>query len=413
MKNSMIISLTNDVRVVCYREDMLAYFYAEYDYTDNILDVLYDIIKSCEITSIICVVQGFWNTKPCNEAYISGSIILGETQYFASVSQLDINKMQHLFKACEITDVSYVDAFAMYNQFANAESGNSCIVDRVGSGLVLAVYTKNEKNECVLREIFYVIPANLSKYIVMLKRKYNIDHFVDSSHCSYVGDIDCSKFTAELQQKICALSAALNANAGFRIDNSKIGFSADFNSYKTEPETKDVKIVEQPKVDEESGSSTDSSNEEFVESSKRKGKGTSLLLTILVILCILSLIGVMLINNLIQGDINGLKNKIKSLQVEVSSLIDTEESLHSATSSVDYGSIYSTLEVKDTPGIELVTVSFQSSKCTATYFVAGEDNFATLLAHLGEKHNVLAVVETSTKEDNGVLYAEKVISLEL
>lgn len=414
MKNSMIIDVANYVKVVCYREDMLTYFYAEHDYTEDILDILYDTIKSCAIDSITCIVHGFWSTKPYDGAYISGCTVLGGARFFSNVNQLDVNKLQHLFTTCNVSDVTYVDAFAAYGRFAEAEDCNVCVIDRVESGLVLAAYTKNDSKETVLREIFYVVPASLGKYITMLKRKYNIEKFIESADCKYVGDVDCSKFNPKLQQKICALSAALEAQDGFKIDNDKISFSPEFNSYQVSPEVSDVKVAEQPKMEEEPVADENLAGEqEKPVELKSKGKGTSVLLTILVILCILSLIGVVFINNLIKGDINGLKNKIKSLQVDVSSLKDVNTVLEDYEDLVDYDKAYSTLDVKDVSGVELAAVSFQGNECTATYLVAGEEKCSELLSQLGSKYDIVSIVETSSKESNGVVYSEKAVTLDL
>ena len=80
---------------------------------EDLLDIIYNYIISCGITKVVTVVQGNWSIKPYGESYVSGATHINNAQFFGWVSQLDVNKLVHLFKAANVNDFEFIDKFAI------------------------------------------------------------------------------------------------------------------------------------------------------------------------------------------------------------------------------------------------------------------------------------------------------------
>ena len=225
---------------------------------------------------------------------------------------------------------------------------------------------------------------------------------------------DFSKFEKEDAIKIGQMIKAetLAADA-FKLDKSRIAFSSKFNSYDVEKGV-DSTLAGESVSNLANEEGADSSNASEVKA-KTKKSITSVLLTILIILCMLSIIGVVIINKIIGNDINGLINKLKAVQIELSNKEDMLNvcdlcALNEDGNSVS--SVYDTINLTDLGGIELAYADIRADGCTATYYVKGDECSEVLLDEISRNFTVEAVTELNTKKQNGITYYQKSIEID-
>lgn len=397
--NTMYLSLAGNINICCLNDNNKCYFYAEHDYETDILDLLYNYIISCEINKINVILQGNWAPKPSDNSYVTGRTRISNAQFVSSVSQIDVNKLVHLFKAANVEDFTFIDRFAIYQEITKNEKETFCIIDRLASSILLLVVSPaDEANQ--MKEIFYILPNNLSKYINMLKRKYNPAKFVDLNNYELPAVAQFEKFQQTDAIKIAQLISIQNATDEMKLNNNKIAFSSNFNSYDVE-ENEEVSVASTEI--KEKADAVESLTEEVP---KKSGKGTSVLLTILIILCMLSILGVVLINKLIDGDIESLKHKLKSVQIELSNDEQLQNQFEENENTTSYEDVFNNVNITEVPGIELAYVELNNDCCIANYYVKDtSDEQLTDLIH--RYYSVDGVYETGSSVKNGITYYQK------
>lgn len=412
--NTMYLALEGNVSICCVNEHGECYFYVEHDYVEDLLDIIYNYIISCSVTKVITVVQGNWSVKPYGESYISGATHISNAQFFGCVSQLDINKLAHLFKAANVSNYEFIDKFAIYKGIINNENRSCCLVDRSFSSIILLIAVSNASQVYCIKEIFYILPNSLGKYIAMLRRKYNLSAsaFIDVRNYALCNSNEFGKFDTEDAVKIGQMIKAeeLDSNE-FRLDKTRIAFSSKFNSYDVE-DTNDATLSEEAAEVPMNEDNTDSSNTQKV---KTKRKPISVLLTALIILCMLSIVGVVLINKIIGNDINGLLNKLKAVQIELSDkedMLNVYELCTSTENSISISDVYDILNITDLGGIELAYADIRTDGCAATYYVKGDQCNEVLIDEISRSFIVESVTELSNKKQNGITYYQKSIEID-
>lgn len=414
--NTMYLALEGNVSICCVNKHGECYFYVEHDYVEDLLDIIYNYIISCNITKVITVVQGNWSVKPYGESYISGATHISNAQFFGCVSQLDINKLAHLFKAANISNYEFIDKFAIYKGIINSENRSCCLVDRSFSSIILLIAVPNASQVYCIKEIFYILPSSLGKYIAMLRRKYNLSAsaFIDVRNYALCDSNEFDKFNEEDAVKIGQMSKAEElAGHEFKLDKTRIAFSSKFNSYNVEDTNNDTLNEEAVEV----STNKDSTNSSNIQKAKLKikRKPTSVLLTALIILCMLSIIGVALINKIIGNDINGLLNKLKAVQVELSdkeAMLNVCELCTTTENSISVNDIYDILNITDLGGIELAYADIRTDGCAATYYVKGDQYTEVLVDEISRSFTVESVTELSNKKQNGITYYQKSIKID-
>lgn len=400
--NTMYLSLAGNINICCLNENNKCYFYVEHDYETDILDLLYNYLISCNVQKVNVILQGNWALKPSENSYISGKARISNAQFIGSVSQIDVNKLVHLFKAANIEDFTFVDRFAIYQNIIKNEKDPVCIIDRLASSILLLIASPADEYNCI-KEIFYILPNNLSKYIGMLKRKYNLVKFIDLNSYELPTVERFTKFEKSDAIKIAQLTSVNEADNDLKLNNDKIAFSSNFNSYDveegeeiTEPEKEEEVMIEEPLVTNSLVSNEDT----------KKVKGTSVLLTILIILCMLSILGVFLINKLIDGDIESLKRKLQSVQIELSNREQLQDQIVTEGVDISYLDIFESLNITEVPGIELAYVELNNDNCIVNYYT--KDSSDEQLTDLVKRsYAVSNIYEIGSSVKNGITYYQK------
>lgn len=406
--NTMYLSFGGNVSVCC-SVDGKCYFFAQHDYEEHLLDLLYNYIISCGVERIRVLVQGEWATKPYSESYISGKLRISNAQFFGSINQVDVNKLVHLFKTANVEDYEFIDRFVIYEAIAKSEKQVCCLVDRSYASLMLLVVDYSASTDEFVKEIFYILPNSLGKYMTVLKRKYNNPKFIDVEH--YVIDSsdkleNYSKFSAEQITFIGQLTVADYADDRFKLDKSKIAFSSSFNSYaiaeeeQIEAVPEGVTAMEEPVEEEKS-----------VQKPKKKKGCLSVILSFLIILCMLSVVGVFLINKLIGGDIDGLKKKLENIQIEFS---EKEQYNDMISASLDFDeavTVYKDLKITEIPGIELARLDICRNSAAMNYFVKDDVQLDTLSDVVSRNYKIKTTSNLGDISQNGISYTQRYIEI--
>lgn len=402
--NTMYLSFGGNVSICCVK-DGKCYFYVQHDYEEHLLDLLYNYIISCGINRIRVMVQGEWAAKPYAESYISGKLRISNAQFFGSVNQIDINKLSHLFKAANVEDYEFIDRLAVYEQIAKKENKVCCLVDHSYSSLILLVVDYSSSSEEFIKEIFYILPNNLGKYMTALKRKYNNPQFIDVGRYVLGTEVVCDKFAYVQQVGISHLVCVDKSDARFQLDKDKIAFSSTFSSYEVEKNEEFKQDSLEEPVEEQA-------EEVTAEKPVKKKNGCfSVILTILIILCMLSIIGVFLINKFIGGDINSLKKKLESIQIEFTENEQYNSVLSEPLAIDEAKNMYEHLHITEVPGIELAKLDVRRGSAAMNYFVKGSEYLDDLDSIVSREYSIKTSSDLGDKSENGVVYTQKYLEV--
>lgn len=158
----VFIDLASNIALVLVKDNRIAY-YEDFDYTVNVLDVLYSKLQDLKVEEAIVVLHGVIADKTELWDWEQKGLKVRE-------SRADFDAFRHLFGALMIPKVFFYE-FAGY--YMTQATGRVLFVDQDDSQYQLLVYTDGFTQSQI------VTSGNLQQSVRTLCNKYSLNHIVD------------------------------------------------------------------------------------------------------------------------------------------------------------------------------------------------------------------------------------------
>lgn len=397
--------------------------YEEFDYTNDILDKLYNRLHSYNVDSFIVITNGILSTDSFSNAYKVFEMPSNGKTYSCYVSKTDIDRIAFLAKTLSIKDLRFVDKIGYY---LTIKSDKTIFIDSVGGAYSCIAIGSD------ILSVSYNRYSLLESCLLHTATKFNTKNFVNVSSTSCQQLLKVYDNVENLDETILTtLSVFAYTNLSIsnvfelKIDDLNIDYSVPTidsnNPLKQEFSEEDFTLpVKEEKNDEEEISEEQlpvieerkPRNKKKKDDVKKKSKqkqnkdrkgGFGIFSIFLIIAAIVIFSGTHLIKVKLSTDNLEMESKISQIDTQINNMNITMENYNLILDNFntrDYKEYYFIINGIKTKGT-LAIIDFNADSIRLTYYSNKESDYEKISKALEKKLTIINASKNGKVESNG------------